>query len=413
MIRRILINNQILKRDCNSFSKIKNFDSKNESTIITPTTATNNIITTEKIDIIKKTNLIGIQKDELQDKVLQMGYPKYLGEQIWAFMYNKGIVDINSFERVSKEKREEIKSKYEINIGEITKHQLSVDGTRKLLISFDGAEVESVFIPEGRRGTLCVSSQVGCTFACTFCHTGTQKFIRNLTASEIVSQVIATRHVLNDFTNSSIKRTLTNIVFMGQGEPFYNYRNVSKAIKIITDPNGLAIGKSKITVSTSGVVPLIDRLGSDFPGIGLAISLHSANDKTRSEIVPANKQWPISELIEACIKFSKHCKERITIEYVMLKDVNDSDQDAYDLVKLSKSFPSLVNLIPFNPWPGSQYKCSSKETITQFSKILEDRGIKVTIRQPRGRDILAACGQLNTESIKEINKPIQPLEKLD
>ncbi|KAK5578759.1 hypothetical protein RB653_008432 [Dictyostelium firmibasis] len=402
MIRRFLINNtQILKRDCNSFSKIKNFDPKNESTL------------NEQKDIIKKINLVGIQKEELQDKVVNLGYPKYLSDLIWTFMYNKGILDINSFERVSKDKRESLLSKYEINIGEVTNHQLSVDGTRKLLISFDGAEVESVFIPEGKRGTLCVSSQVGCTFACTFCHTGTQKFIRNLTASEIVSQVITAKKVLNDFADSSIKRTLTNIVFMGQGEPFYNYRNVLKAIKIITDPNGLAIGKGKITVSTSGVVPLIERLSNDFPGIGLAISLHSANDKTRSEIVPANKQWPISELVKACINFSKHCRERITIEYVMLQDVNDSAEDAHDLVKLSKSFPSLVNLIPFNPWPGSQYKCSTKERITEFSKFLEKNGIKVTIRQPRGRDILAACGQLNTESIKQINKPIQPLENLD
>eukprot|EP01133_Synstelium_polycarpum_P017542 gene17542-20933_t len=307
-----------------------------------------------------------------------MGLQSFRASQIWGWIYNKGVESIESFANDS----------------------LSRDGTRKLLIGFQGDEVETVFIPEARRGTLCVSSQVGCTFQCKFCYTGTQKLIRNLTAGEIVSQVLTARRVMNDFGHTTERRIVSNIVFMGQGEPLYNYRNVAKALRILTDPGGLSLSKSRITVSTSGVVPLITRLGQDFPGIGLAISLHASNNKTRSDIVPINQQWPIEELMQACVEFSKGSTQRITIEYVMLSGVNDSATDAIELGKLIRPFPSLVNLIPFNSWPGAIYECSSNEAIKQFAEILEKAGHKVTVRQSRGNDILAACGQLRTESVK-------------
>ncbi|EGC40098.1 hypothetical protein DICPUDRAFT_25816 [Dictyostelium purpureum] len=390
-MRRFLINNNssFIKRDCNSFSKIKNFNPNNDKIIPLFSTTLNNNENKNKI------NIIGLPKLDLIEKFEKLNFPKYSVDQVWKLMYNKGIDQIKDFNLISKERKSIMEENFKLDTGTITKHQLSVDGTRKFLISFDGDEVESVFIPESSRGTLCVSSQVGCTFACTFCFTGTQKFKRNLTANEIVAQVVAARKLLNDF-NASEERLLTNIVFMGQGEPFYNYRNVKKAISIITDSNGLAIGKSKITVSTSGVVPIIERLGTDFPGIGLAISLHSPNDEVRSKIVTANRQWPIEELVQSCIKFSKTTKSRITLEYVPLQDVHDTEQDALDLIPLCKRFPSLVNIIPFNPWPGSPHESSTNNQIQIFANILESNNVKTTIRQSRGRDIMAACGQLKS-----------------
>jgi len=238
--------------------------------------------------------------------------------------------------------------------------------------------------------------------SCTFCHTGTQKLVRNLTAGEIVSQLLTSRKLLDDFPRGPVegKRQISNIVFMGQGEPLYNYRNVSKAIKIMTAMDGTALSKRKITVSTCGVVPLIEKLGNDFPGIGLAISLHAVNDRLRSEIVPVNQQWGISELMETCKKFPAKYTNKITFEYVMLKGVNDSITDAKELVRLVEGLPSFVNLIPFNPWPGAPYEPSSSRTIQAFLEIIESANISVCVRAPRGQDILAACGQLKTLSQK-------------
>eukprot|EP01132_Coremiostelium_polycephalum_P005720 gene5720-7115_t len=351
---------------------------------------------------------MGITKEELNNTLnsIDANLPNYLPNQLWKWMYNKGIKEVNHCTNISKAIKEQLNKEIKIDAGTVHKDQISKDGTRKFLLDFGGDKVECVFIPENDRGTLCVSSQVGCTFQCTFCYTGTQKLVRNLTSAEIVSQVVTTRYLLNDFESHKL---LNNLVFMGQGEPMYNYRNLSKALAVITDPEGLGISKKKITISTSGVVPLIERLGREFPGIGLAISLHAPNNKVRSEIVPINQQWPIEELIAACKSFVNISKtnNRITFEYVMLEGVNDSDQDAYDLANLIKDFPSFVNLIPFNEWPGTRYKCSSNNRIQAFATVIEKCGVKVTVRQPRGRDILAACGTLKTESVK-VKKELPP-----
>eukprot|EP01113_Clastostelium_recurvatum_P039484 TRINITY_DN6031_c0_g1_i2.p1 TRINITY_DN6031_c0_g1~~TRINITY_DN6031_c0_g1_i2.p1 ORF type:complete len:309 (+),score=50.97 TRINITY_DN6031_c0_g1_i2:396-1322(+) len=268
--------------------------------------------------------------------------------------------------------------------------------------SFSPDAVECVFIPAAKRGTLCVSSQVRCSMKCTFCHTGTQGLVRNLSASEIVGQVITARKLLMEFGQAAqAKRIVSNVVFMGQGEPLYNYRQVAKALSVILDGEGLALARHRVTVSTSGVAPLITRLGSDFEGIGLAISLHAVTDELRDVLVPANKQWPIREVLAACRAFpGLKANNRITIEYVLLDGINDSPREARALASML-NFPSLVNLIPFNPWPGTSYKCSPPEVIQAFADELDSRGIKCTVRHPRGRDILAACGQLRTESMKQ------------
>ncbi|EGG15021.1 putative ribosomal RNA large subunit methyltransferase N [Cavenderia fasciculata] len=375
---------------CTCSSK-KQQQTNDDSTTITSTTS-----------LKTKKNLIGLSKEEIETQFETLGLEKYRAKQVWKWIYNKGTKNIDHIDNLSKKHRDILSEVYNIDHGVVNKDSLSIDGTRKLLVEFKGDEVETVFIPERNRGTLCISSQVGCTFQCTFCHTGTQKLVRNLTAGEIVSQVFTARSLMHDFGPTTNKRLLTNVVLMGQGEPLYNYRNVSKALKILTDGEGISISKSKITLSTSGVVPLIERLGQDFPGIGLAISLHASNNKTRSEIVPINQQWPIEELVQACINFTqKYTKDRITIEYVMLKGINDAKQDAYNLIQLASQFPSLINLIPFNPWPGTIYECTPIDQIESFARILERGGLKVTVRQPRGTDILAACGQLVSSSQKK------------
>eukprot|EP00026_Physarum_polycephalum_P009187 Phypoly_transcript_09300.p1 GENE.Phypoly_transcript_09300~~Phypoly_transcript_09300.p1 ORF type:complete len:315 (+),score=35.60 Phypoly_transcript_09300:275-1219(+) len=304
---------------------------------------------------------------------------------------------------IGKEKKEKLADNFYVSFGDVKHEHISEDGTRKFLVNFNPDEVECVYIPETERGTLCVSSQVGCTMSCTFCHTGTQKLVRNLTAGEIVSQLLTSRKLLDDFARGPMegKRQISNIVFMGQGEPLYNYRNVSKAIKIIPDMDGTALSKRKVTVSTWGVVPLIERPGNDFPGIGLAISLHAVNDKLRSEIVPINQQWGLTELMETCKKFpGAKFTNKITFEYVMLKGVNDSIHDAKELVRLVGGMPGFVNLIPFNPWPGAPYEPSSSRTIQAFLEVVESANIAVCVRATRGQDILAACGQLKTQSQK-------------
>jgi 23S rRNA (adenine2503-C2)-methyltransferase len=347
-------------------------------------------------------NIIGITREELARDFERFGLEKYRADQVQLWLYNKGATEFDQMINLPKDLRKKLNEKYIISTGEVVKDTLSNDGTRKWLINFGGQEVETVFIPESTRGTLCVSSQVGCSMSCTFCHTGTQPLVRNLKAGEIIGQLMTAKRALFDFPTAQDK-VVSNIVFMGQGEPFYNYRNVSSAIRVMTDPNCFSMSKRRLTVSTSGIVPNIMKLGEDFHGINLAISLHAVRDDLRSEIVPANKQWPIAEVIEACRKFpgSHDSHRKITFEYVMLKGVNDSDDEARELVGLIKEFSCIVNLIPFNPWPGSKYESSSKDRIIKFAKIIEDGGIGAPIRWPRGRDILAACGQLKTATIKE------------
>jgi 23S rRNA (adenine2503-C2)-methyltransferase len=292
--------------------------------------------------------------------------------------------------------------RFEVARPGISVDRQSVDGTRKWLLKFaDGQEAESVHIPEEDRGTLCVSSQVGCTLTCKFCHTGTQRLVRNLSAAEIVGQVMNARDHLGEWPSPQDGRLLSNIVMMGMGEPLYNYDNVAKALKIVMDHEGISISKRKITLSTAGVVPMIGKAGEEL-GVNLAISLHAVTDELRDKIVPINKKYPIAELMQACRDYpTLNNARRITFEYVMLKDVNDSPADAKALVKLIKGIPAKVNLIPFNPWPGAPFERSTPEAIKRFSDIVFEAGYSSPVRTPRGEDIMAACGQLKSESVRE------------
>ncbi len=319
---------------------------------------------------------------------------------------------------VSKVMRQKLAEHYSLTRPQVVEEQVSIDGTRKWLIRMapvdrldKGAEVECVYIPESDRGTLCVSSQVGCTLNCTFCHTGTQKLVRNLTTQEIVAQLVVAREMLGDFPgltppdNGLIPsgegvRAVSNLVFMGMGEPLYNFENVRDALEILSDGDGLSLSKRRITVSTSGVVPEIERLGAE-AGASLAISLHAVRDELRDILVPLNKKYPIAQLMQACRDYPGASNaRRITFEYVMLKGVNDSPAEARELVRLLKGVPAKINLIPFNPWPGAPYECSDWETIEKFSDIVFNAGYASPVRTPRGRDILAACGQLKSETEK-------------
>ncbi len=333
--------------------------------------------------------------------------------QIWNWIYARGVTDFGDMLNVSKDMRATLSSAFTLKRPEIVTEQVSEDGTRKWLMRFPerGAgrpvEIETVYIPEIGRGTLCVSSQVGCTLTCSFCHTGTQKLVRNLTAEEIVGQILVARDRLGDFPDKTTPvgaavpsegRLVTNIVMMGMGEPLYNFDNVKEALLIASDGEGLSLSKRRITLSTSGVVPEIPRAGAEI-GSMLAISLHAVRDDLRDMLVPLNRKYPIAELLEACRNYPGLSNaRRITFEYVMLKDVNDSPADARELVRLLKGIPAKINLIPFNPWPGVNYQCSEWETIEAFSDIVNRAGYASPIRTPRGRDILAACGQLKSES---------------
>jgi len=322
--------------------------------------------------------------------------------QLWRWVYHYGLIDFNAMTDIGKQMRQELARLFTIGRPHVADRQVSIDGTRKYLISLSpGVEVECVFIPDvGRAGALCVSSQVGCTLNCTFCHTGTQRLVRNLTAAEIVGQVIAVKDDLAEWPSGGDDRRLSNIVFMGMGEPLYNLESVARAIEIISDGDGVSISRRRITVSTSGVVPEIPRLG-EMTNAMLAISLHAVNDPLRDVLVPINRKFPISELLGACRNYPGLSNVRkITFEYVMLKGVNDSDAEARELVRLLKDIPSKINLIPFNPWPGAPYECSSWDRIEAFAEIVNRAGYASPIRTPRGRDILAACGQLKSESVK-------------
>jgi 23S rRNA (adenine2503-C2)-methyltransferase len=312
---------------------------------------------------------------------------------------------------LSKTFREELAVHYALQRPAVSRALTSIDGTRKWLLRFpDGQEVETVHIPEEERGTLCVSSQVGCTLSCTFCHTGTQRLVRNLGATEIVAQVMIARDYLGEWPPAvQPDRQVTNIVLMGMGEPLFNYDNVAKALKIIMDPEGLSISRRKITLSTAGVVPMIRRCGAEI-GVNLAVSLHAVRDDIRDRLVPLNRKYPIAELLDACRSYPGGSNaRRITFEYVMLKGVNDSPAEARQLVRLLAGIPAKVNLIPFNPWPGTPFECSSEAAITAFSDIVFAAGYSAPVRTPRGRDILAACGQLKSASVKLRRREPEPL----
>jgi 23S rRNA (adenine2503-C2)-methyltransferase len=397
-----------------------------------------------------KPSLIGLTRAELAAALAGLGVPesqrKMRVQQLWHWIYFRGLTDFDAMSSVSKELRAVLREHFTLERPETVAEQVSVDGTRKWLLRLPGEqqgerphEVECVYIPDSERGTLCVSSQVGCTLSCTFCHTGTQRLVRNLTAGEIVGQVMAARDRLGDWPNSSFipplkgegriaegdpgrgeeatptrpppavdlplpgggkERKITNVVMMGMGEPLYNFEAVRDALAIVADGEGIAISKRRITLSTSGVVPMIERAGSEI-GSMLAVSLHAVRDDLRNELVPLNRKYGIAQLLEACRHYPGVSNaRRITFEYVMLKGVNDTIEDAKSLVRLLKGIPAKINLIPFNPWPGTKYECSDWEQIEKFSQVVFDAGYASPVRTPRGRDILAACGQLKSASEK-------------
>jgi 23S rRNA (adenine2503-C2)-methyltransferase len=352
-------------------------------------------------------DLVGLTKAEMRAALAAAGLPeaqaKLRAKQLWHWVYNRGATDFAAMTDIAKDTRAMLAERFVVGRPETVTAQVSSDGTRKwLLRSADGQEYEMVFIPDADRGTLCVSSQVGCTLNCRFCHTGTMKLVRNLTPGEIVGQVMLARDALGEWPSSPDGRLLTNIVMMGMGEPLYNFDNVKTALGVVMDGDGLALSKRRITLSTSGVVPMMKRAGEEI-GVNLAVSLHAVTKDIRDEIVPLNKKYGIEELLEACAAYpGANNARRITFEYVMLKDKNDSDEDARELVRLIRKYklPAKVNLIPFNPWPGVAYECSSAETIARFSDIIFRAGISAPVRTPRGRDIMAACGQLKSASEK-------------
>ncbi len=356
-----------------------------------------------------KTSLIGLTRDGLKAALGQAGvearHLSMRSNQLWNAMYVQGATGFDAITTLAKPLRAEFADKFSMTRPEVVEAQVSSDGTRKWLIRFGpGVEVETVFIPDEDRGTLCISSQVGCTLTCRFCHTGTQKLVRNLTAAEIVSQVLVARDDLREWPRAgrnSEERQITNIVMMGMGEPLYNFDNVRDAINVIADGEGLSVSKRRITLSTAGVAPMIQKAGEEI-GAMLAISLHAPRDAVRDVIVPLNKKYPIKELLAACREYPGLSNaRRITFEYVMLKGVNDSDADARELVKIIRGIPAKINLIPFNPWPGAPYECSDWERIEEFGEIVNRAGYASPIRTPRGRDIMAACGQLKSESVKQ------------
>lgn len=347
----------------------------------------------------EKTEIIGLTREELTGKLKELGLPKFRAGQIWHWIYTKGATEFSQMTTIAKDQHKLLDEHFTLARPKVAKALVSFDTTRKWLIEFpDGNKVETVFIPEDDRGALCVSSQVGCTLTCTFCHTGTMPLVRNLKAQDIINQVLLARDDLKEWGKKRDDCLFTNIVLMGMGEPLFNYDNVARALNIIMDGEGIAISKRKITLSTSGVVPMIKRCGEEL-GVNLAISLHAVRDELRDEIVPLNKKYPIAELLEACRTYPAASNaRRITFEYVMLKGVNDSDADARELVRLLADIHAKVNLIPFNPWPGAPYECSSNNRIRAFADIVNDAGYSSPVRTPRGRDIFAACGQLKSDS---------------
>jgi 23S rRNA (adenine2503-C2)-methyltransferase len=363
-----------------------------------------------------RVNLIGLSKAEIRAALAEAGLDerqaKLRAKQLWHQIYNRGATDFAAMSDIAKPQRAWLAERFEIARPEIVVEQVSTDGTRKwLLRTPDGHDFEMVFIPDADRGTLCVSSQVGCTLNCRFCHTGTMRLVRNLTAGEIVGQVMLARDALEEWPSQPDGRMLSNIVMMGMGEPLYNFENVRDALKIVMDGGGLGLSRRRITLSTSGVVPMMARAGAEI-GVNLAVSLHAVTKEVRDEIVPLNRKFGIEELLAACAAYpGANNARRITFEYVMLKDRNDSDADARELVRLIRKYklPAKVNLIPFNPWPGANYECSDEERIQRFSNIVFEAGISAPIRRPRGRDIMAACGQLKSAAEKKSRAELDQL----
>ena len=344
-------------------------------------------------------DLIGLSRQELEEAVIGFGLPKFRAKQIWHWLYHRGARSLEEMTTLSMRVRDKLAGDCFIGRPSIVNEQLSEDNTRKWLLAIPGGgEVETVFIPEKDRGALCISSQVGCALSCKFCHTGTQPLLRNLTAADIVGQVMIARDTYGEWPSPRGGRLLSNIVMMGMGEPLLNFDNVAKALKIIMDQEGISISKRRITLSTAGYVPNMERCGEEL-NVNLAVSLHAVRDELRDEIVPLNKKFPIKELLEACRAYpGSNNARRITFEYVMLKGINDSESDARELVRLMRGIPAKINLIPFNAWPGAPFECSSGATIRRFSEIVNDAGYSAPVRVPRGRDIMAACGQLKSAS---------------
>ncbi|MBX9748466.1 MAG: 23S rRNA (adenine(2503)-C(2))-methyltransferase RlmN [Roseococcus sp.] len=345
--------------------------------------------------------LVGLTREELAEEMLAIGEKPFRAKQLWHWIYHQGVRDFAAMNTIAKPLQAKLAERFVVGRPGVTTEQTSTDGTRKWLFrSRDGQEVETVYIPESDRGAVCISTQVGCTLSCTFCHTGTQKLVRNLGTAEIVGQFLAARDSYGEWPTPKGEegRRLSNIVVMGMGEPLYNYENTARALTILMDHEGVALSRRRITLSTSGVVPMMDKCGEEL-GVNLAVSLHAVRDDLRDVIVPLNRKYPIAELLAACARYPGASNaRRITFEYVMLRGVNDSEAEAHELVRLLKGLPAKVNLIPFNPWPGSPYQTSTPEALRKFAAIVNDAGYSSPIRRPRGRDILAACGQLKTES---------------
>jgi 23S rRNA (adenine2503-C2)-methyltransferase len=345
--------------------------------------------------------LVGLNREELITEMEAFGEKAFRAKQLWHWIYHQGVRDFSAMSSIARPLQEKLAQHFVVGRPEVATDQLSKDQTRKFLFKFrDNEAVETVYIPDRQedRGAVCLSSQVGCTLSCRFCHTGTQRLARNLSAAEIVGQFMAARDAYSEWPSpkGDIPRLLSTIVMMGMGEPLYNYENVAKALKIIMDGEGIGLSRRRITLSTSGVVPMMDRCGEEL-GVNLAVSLHAVTDELRDEIVPLNRKYPIAELLAACARYPGASNaRRITFEYVMLRGINDSEAEARELVKLIAGLPAKVNLIPFNPWPGSTYQPSTPEGLKKFAKIVMDAGYASPIRTPRGRDILAACGQLKS-----------------
>jgi 23S rRNA (adenine2503-C2)-methyltransferase len=356
-------------------------------------------------------NLIGMGRADMAAALAEMGEPRFRADQLFQWVYNRGVTDFEAMTNMAKPLRAALAERFAILRPAVARDLDSIDGTHKWLIKLaDGNEVETVHIPESDRGTLCISSQIGCTLNCKFCHTGTQRLVRNLGPAEIVGQIMVARDHLGEWPSAEqptiYERQLSNIVMMGMGEPLYNFDNVAAALKIVMDGEGIAISRRRIILSTAGVVPLIRRCGEEL-GVGLAVSLHAVRDDLRDEIVPINRKYPLAELLAACRDYpGVRNSRRITFEYIMLKDVNDSEADARELVRLIAGIPAKINLIPFNPWPGAPYERSSDDTIERFAEIVRNAGYPSPVRTPRGEDIMAACGQLKSDS-ERVSKSFQ------
>ena len=363
---------------------------------------------------VERQNLLGMSFDEVEALVTSHGLPRFRARQLWRRVWRHGQTDFGDMTELGKEARTKLAAVCQADRPMITNRQISKDGTIKWLIRCDdGQEAEMVYIPEEDRGTLCISSQIGCTLTCSFCHTGTQRLVRNLTPAEITGQVLLAMDELGDWPAGKEERRLTNIVLMGMGEPLYNYESVKKALLLIMWGEGLGLSKRRVTLSTSGIVPEIEKCGDEL-GVNLAISLHAVRDDLRNELVPINRKYNLKTLIDCVRRYPVLSNaRRVTWEYVMIKGVNDHPDDARALVKLIKGIPSKINLIPFNKWPGSDLECSSDEAIDAFAKVVMKAGYASPVRKPRGQDILAACGQLKSESVRLRKSQMAALEKTE